>query len=264
MIKRIAHIALIILMPLATLVVLGFTAESNKNHPCARVDIRVSDKDVLQFIAPDALRLMIDKFAGNLEGRPVGPGLLAQIKSQIEANPFVETAAIYRTIEGDLHVKVNQRRPIARVINTSNQSFYIDDKGLLMPFSEEYTARVLLASGLIHANYSPATDLAATIQAHEGITAGEMRLRALYKLASYIDQNPFWKAMIDQIYVTTSGEFELVPLHGSHIVELGYAENLDEKFEKLMAFYRFGLAQVGWNYYKKINLKYHRQVVCSK
>lgn len=263
MIRKIIHILLGIGIPLATLAILGFTAESNKSQPCSRIEISIADKDAVHFIAADDVRQMIDNQADHLEGHPIGPGLLARLKKQVEANPYVQTAAIYRSIEGDLHVKISQRRPIARVINTSNQSFYIDNNGLLMPFSDDYTARVMLASGSIHAAYSPVTDLV-EMPNNAVLPATELRLRALYKLALYIDADPFWKAMIDQIYVTNNGEFELVPVNGAHIIEFGHADNLDEKFNKLMAFYRFGIGQVGWNYYKRINLKYHKQVVCAK
>jgi cell division protein FtsQ len=45
---------------------------------------------------------------------------------------------------------------------------------------------------------------------------------------------------------------------------LGDAHDLDEKFRKLFAFYRYGLNKIGWNKYSIINIKFKNQVICSK
>jgi cell division protein FtsQ len=80
----------------------------------------------------------------------------------------------------------------------------------------------------------------------------------------YITHDKFLKAQIAQIYVNEQNEFELVPRIGNHIILLGTAEDLDDKFRRLVAFYRYGLNKIGWNKYNVINIKYKNQVVCSK
>jgi cell division protein FtsQ len=86
----------------------------------------------------------------------------------------------------------------------------------------------------------------------------------LYRLTMYITPDKFLKAQIAQIYVNEQGEFELIPRVGSHVILLGSAEDLDDKFRRLFAFYKFGLNKIGWNKYNVINIKYKNQVVCSK
>ena len=89
-------------------------------------------------------------------------------------------------------------------------------------------------------------------------------LLELNALIRFIQNDDFLNAWIDQIYVNRQSEFELVPRNGAHTIEFGKAENMEVKFNKLMKFYKFGLAHVGWGSYKRINLKYKNQVVCSK
>ena len=89
-------------------------------------------------------------------------------------------------------------------------------------------------------------------------------LTNLYRLAMYITHDKFLKAQIDQIYVNESGEFELVPRVGNQLIILGSADDLEAKFKKLFAFYKYGLNKIGWNKYNTINLKYKNQVLCSK
>jgi len=86
----------------------------------------------------------------------------------------------------------------------------------------------------------------------------------LFKLSSFITQDQFLKAQIEQIYVTKTGEFELIPKVGRHLIIFGGIEDMENKFDKLLVFYHQGMNKTGWDKYKTINLKFENQVVCSK
>lgn len=263
MIKKIVHIILIICLPMATLMLLSATSQNNRNLPCKAFIVTIDEAHNHKFVLAETLKRQIHQKIENIEGQPMEPGKMVFIKTLVEGNPFVKTSEVYRTLDGNLIINIKQRRPVLRVINSHNQHFYIDEAGHLMPFSEQYSARVVIANGYIHAGYSPATDLLMAID-EKTLPVAEKRLRDLYKLSKYIDSDPFLKALIDQIYVTSDGQFELIPINGAHIIELGHAFELPVKFDKLRAFYHHGLSRAGWNYYKRINLKYQNQVVCSK
>jgi len=51
---------------------------------------------------------------------------------------------------------------------------------------------------------------------------------------------------------------------GNHTIVFGSADQIENKFEKLKTFYIKGLNAVGWEQYKKINLKYEGQIVAEK
>jgi cell division protein FtsQ len=59
-------------------------------------------------------------------------------------------------------------------------------------------------------------------------------------------------------------ELELIPRVGNHRVLLGDTIDLQDKFRRLMIFYKEGLSKTGWNNYSVINLKFRNQVVCTK
>jgi cell division protein FtsQ len=92
----------------------------------------------------------------------------------------------------------------------------------------------------------------------------QKRLKDIYELSMFISQNELWEAHIEQVYINQSGEYELVPRIGPHIIILGEIDDYREKFEKLEIFYKEGLNRIGWNQFIKINLKYKDQVVCTK
>jgi cell division protein FtsQ len=186
-----------------------------------------------------------------------------QIEKALNEHQAVEKADVYISIDGKLIIDLTQRKAILRVFS-KNKSFYIDNKGKIMPVSEKYTAHVPVATGEIN------LDLPSLLKFTN--LKGELIDSALipklyfdlYYLSSFIDSNPFWKAQIEQVYVDKQSEFELIPRVGNHTIVLGGVYNLQQKFDKLMQFYTKGLSKTGWNEYRTINLKYKDQVVCTK
>lgn len=263
MVRNIIHIILVGALLTSTLVLLGFATKNNQMVPCEKVVVYVDQQCGNKFIEPVDIEKTVKERMGDLVGKPLEQGSLNTVKQLVEGNPYVAKAAIYRTIEGDLHIRIRQHQPLIRVINNKNQSYYISQTGKLLPVSQKYSARVMVATGNIQAGYSPTVDLLSPADP-ETITAGKQQLRDLFQLAKTIHHDPFWKSMIDQIYITKLGQFELTPMNGAHTIEFGRLEAAEEKFQKLELFYKVGLREVGWNYYKRINLKYDKQIVCSK
>jgi cell division protein FtsQ len=86
----------------------------------------------------------------------------------------------------------------------------------------------------------------------------------LLEMADLIQSDPFWDSQIVQVYVNGKGEYELIPRVGSHIILLGTGEQIETKFFKLRTLYEEGFSRQGWNQYEIINLKYDKQVICTK
>lgn len=93
----------------------------------------------------------------------------------------------------------------------------------------------------------------------------------LINFVKYIEKDSFWGAEIVQIVASTmsSGdlELELIPRTGDHVVEFGQVGSVDEieeKLDKLLAFYQNGLTNLGWESFSTISIKYKGQVVCRK
>jgi cell division protein FtsQ len=71
-------------------------------------------------------------------------------------------------------------------------------------------------------------------------------------------------AQVAQIELTETGNMEMVPVVGNHLIKLGTAENIDQKFRRLMIFYQQILSKTGFEKYKVIDVQYEGQVVVSK
>ncbi len=90
----------------------------------------------------------------------------------------------------------------------------------------------------------------------------------LLTFVSDIESDDFWKSEIVQITARSASsgalELELTPRSGRHTILFGRIEQVDEKFDKLLGFYRNGLSAIGWSEYKTVDIRYKDQVVCKK
>jgi cell division protein FtsQ len=258
--SKVLNISIWIVAIVLIIVALGFVNNSRQQTVMLKPQINIDYESDNRFISEDDVMSQIISHAdtGNL--------LLSNfhanyIEEKLNNNHSIKDAQVYKTVNGQLVVNVKQRRPIVRVF-TKNGSYYIDEKGRLMPLSHKYAARLLVVSGNVNEpfakrykfNYSNLSDS----------LVDKTVLDDIYKLANYIDRSEFWKAQIEQIAVNKVSEFELIPKVGNHKIVFGDITNLEGKFEKLMIFYKKGLTKTGWNEYSEINLKYKNQVVCKK
>jgi len=188
-----------------------------------------------------------------LIGRRVENINIHDLEAKLKANPFVESATVYTDMDGIINVEISQRQPILRIINRFDQDFYVDQHGLKIPLSANFTARVPVANGFIDELFANHVDTLHTEIATE-----------LFKTADYIRRDSLWGAQIAQIYINKDHEIELVPRVGNNRILLGNADSLDTKFHNLLVFYKKAIPQVGWNAYKVINIKYANQVVGVK
>jgi cell division protein FtsQ len=187
-----------------------------------------------------------------LIGMEMGEVNVDKLEAILAKQQLVEKAQVYTELNGDINIRIEQRRPILRVMRYDGTQFYVDQYGVKIPLSEHFTCRVPIANGNIFERYE------------KGDSVYSFVGNQLFKMASYVDKHPFYEALIDQIFVRADNELILVPKIGSRIIIFGDADNLEVKFKKLLVFYREGLNRIGWNQYKSIDLRFEGQVICKK
>lgn len=203
------------------------------------------------------IREDIDKILKETQGSLIGKTLLAipihEIEEDLRTIPFVEKAIVSKDLNGKLTIEIKQRKAVLRVINNLGNDFYIDNKGLKMPLSVNYAPRVLVANGLIMEKYDQHLDSVKTD-----------KLQELVDLANYIRADTLWDNQIEQLFVNVGGVIEMIPRVGNQKIIIGNATELDEKFAKLLLFYKQVIPSVGWDAYKTVNLSFANQLVCEK
>lgn len=233
------------------IVLMSFVSIKKNTVTCTNIKILIPGAD--NFIEREEVDAILKQSQGVLIGRKLEQINLEQIEQKLKANPYIAFATVYADMNGVIHINVKQRQPILRIINASDQDFYIDRNGLKMPISPNFTASVLVANGRILESFSGKVDTLITRLAKD-----------LYKTAFYIKQDTLWDAQIEQLVVNDKNDIELVPRVGNQRIILGSADSLEVKMRNLRAFYNKAMPKVGWDTYKTINIKYTNQVVCEK
>ena len=207
-------------------------------------DKLISERDVRQ--------ALLVAFGSDFEQTDLAALEVERMERSLESDPFVLDADTYVDQNNVLHVKIQQREPILRVLDNNGGNYYLDNNGVKMPPSKNFAARVLVATG----NVSPYTP--------EFRKKKRNTLKDLFNLTQALLADEFLSKFIQQIHLSNAGEFTLVPLVGDQKIVLGSARKMEDKLGRLKTFYKEGMPYVGWNTYQAINLKFNGQVVCRK
>jgi len=160
---------------LAGLVALmSFISVKKKNILCTDIKVLIPGAD--NFIEREEIDAILKQGQGSLMGRRLNDINFEKIERTIKSNPFIAFAKVYADMDGAVHIEIQQRQPILRVVNANDQDFYIDMNGLKMPVSSNFTANVLVANGKILEHFSGKVDTLITGTAKD-----------LYKAALYGD-----------------------------------------------------------------------------
>lgn len=241
MIRRILSIATAVLLILSCGALVGFSVERESNARYLKLEVDVQEVDGMFFVDAAGVSdqiLVNDSIAGTF----VADLSLQDVERWVREIPAVDDVQIYPGLDRTLHVRVSQRKPLARVHTASEtEDFYIDTEGKQLPLSPHYTARV----PVIHApSFEETSEAFALVEATQA--------------------DPLWSAFIDQIEVTADGTLDVVPRIGAARVHLGSVDRLDEKLNKLLVFYTEHVERGNLNVYKRIDLTYTDQVVAQR
>ena len=247
-------------------VVFAFVQEKEEEQLCSKVNIDI-ERNPLQenfFVEENAIRTLIAQKFGQIENAPLKDIDVNALERIMYSNPWVQKADVYLSIDGITNIEIIQRNPLLRIINKSGVSYYIDSTGKLMPWSPDFTARTIIATGNISETFE--TWQSHTIEEiiNNDTLKTQTHLDDLYMMTKFILADGFWSAFVEQIYLNNKDEIELVPKVGNHKIIFGDLQNMEEKFWKLKVFYKEGLNYTGWDNYDTLNLKYNNQVVCTK
>tara|TARA_Y100000310_G_scaffold318272_2_gene372117 strand:- start:607 stop:1362 length:756 start_codon:yes stop_codon:yes gene_type:complete len=232
-------------------VIIGFTGVKNSGKRVNDVLIEIQDQNGDYFTDQmEIISLMNAESTDYVLGQSIEQVDLKLLEERVESNPFVKEAQIYRDIKGNLLVKVEQARPIARIYNPNGPDQYVDEDGRLLPVNAKHTARVPIIE--TERGFSWERSLTETDYGND-----------ILALLNYIESNEFWKAQIAQLVIEKDGQLKLLPQVTKQEIIFGMPEDLDSKFKKLMVFYKEILPNKGWNTYELVNVKFENQIVCE-
>jgi len=248
------------LIPLIYLIVFPvYLASSTSTRPCGGVIIDIKDSSDYHFVTRKQLLNLAYGNSARILGKPVKEISLQEIENRINVLRELKVAEVYRTIDGNIHIYADQREPVMRLMPDSGGDFFIDEDGVVVRRRNLYTPRLHIVGGNINISSSMLNGISVLDTSIKNTI-----LKDIYQLVNYINDDDFWSAQIDQIYVDSNDEIDLIPRVGNQTVHFGTIENYTGKLRNLAAFYDNVLPEVGWNKYSVINLEFKDQIVCKK
>lgn len=240
---------------------LSFSYGKKKEKVCTAVQYNLDDIESGNFFVTEERLDGILKNIGFKEGEDKFEEVdTKKLEKKLLSLSSVEEVEVFKNMNGTLEISLEQRKPIARVFNRNGYTIYIDDKGKTMQVSDYYTARVLVVNGHVNLKSGESVEV---LSGNDSLSNMTM-LDELYELTTYIENDKFLKAQIEQLYVEKNKEIILIPKVGNQEIIFGKVEDVETKFKKLKLFYKQGIDPTNLNLYKTINLKFNNQIVCKK
>ena len=230
-----------LLLMLALVIFLySFTGKRNLNRKVTKAEVVFVGENQL-FVKQKAVNKLLIENRQDPKTIAIDALDLNKLEKTIDSHPLIDKSEVSVSVDGVLKAVVKQKTPIAR-INGKGASFYIDYKGNKMPLSENYTARVLLVSGEI--NDKNKEDLA--------------------KLFRVIYDDVFLKKNIIGMQVMPNGSVLMLNRNYNFKIDFGQLINVEQKFKNYKAFFQKVVLDSSIAEYKKIDLRFAEQVVCTK
>ena len=166
---------------------------------------------------------------------------LNKLEETVAKHPMIAKSDVYVTVDGVLRANVYQKTPVARVFSEES-SFYIDSTGSKMPLSQNYTARVPLLYGKIKKEYA----------------------KPITKVLNCIEKDQFLKQNIIGVVVNPNQSLILRNRNFDYEIVFGGPIYIEKKFKNYKAFFQKAVEDSVLYHYKKVDLRFLKQVVCTK
>jgi len=210
---------------------------------CNSIEVTILDSTENRLITPASIREMICRIE-NPVGVPASAINLHGIENGITGMGAISKAEIAVDRNGRMMVKVKQRHPILRYQN-DKKGYYIDDTGFCLPLSDLFASDVPVVTGQIRENDE------------------EWKAR-LVELGNFFDRDPFWHTQIEQIDVAPDGNLKLFSRTSDQTVVFGQPVNIESKLSRLFTYYKNIAPVYGWDRYSDVDLRFSRQIVCTR
>jgi cell division protein FtsQ len=258
MVKKILRIVLWALTGAALVVLFVFGRKWYLETPLKGVRFDLERHHPTGFVEHDSVVGYMEALC-NLEGQtPLHRIKLREVQQYLNNNPWVEQSGAYIGLNDTLIIHAKEYEPVLRVFNQNTQSVYVTAEGMLLPSSEHYTPRMLLASGQFDFNV-----LKHRCPVSDSLYLGSGIQEALH-IALAIQRDPFLNSCIGLIHRNSRNEYELMVNNLDARVVLGDTCLVDTKLARLRTLLEKYLGTEELNGYKTLNLRYKNQIVCTK
>jgi cell division protein FtsQ len=231
---------------------IAFSERKQGGVVCKDIVIELVNDHENHFLDEADVMRLVETNNPSLRGTTMDRIDLKIIESKLKQDRHILDAQLFCDLKGNLMVQVELRRPVARIIQEDAPDAYIAEDGTVMPVSEKFASRVLLISGEFVRKLLDNEDVNKTPEGQQ-----------LMEMIRSINENSFWRAQVAQLDMNSEAKITIYPQVTGQRIEFGRLEDIENKFKKLMIFYKEILPQRGWTKYRRVNLEYEGQVIAE-
>ena len=224
----------------ATVVIFGFLLSFSlkrfNEKPLDDISVKMSDKSPVYFVDEKDIKTIVEKYNTT---KKVGDIDIPSLEKKLNQLPAVDSANVYLSLDGKLHLDILQRVPVFR-LNNGGKGFYVDKDGTEFPISKNYSHPCMLVSGDVK----------------------KKEYLKLVELIDKIDKDSFCKNYFAGI-TKENGNFNLITNEGLYKVELGDLDHIEFKIKGFKTFVEKFLVNQNPEKYSKISVKYDNQIVTT-
>ena len=209
------------------------------------------------FVTQDEVEAILSRGYGPYIGQRLDSVDLKRIETLLEGKSAILRSEAYVTKDRMLRINILQRQPVLR-FRKDGKGWYADAQGFLFPLQDHFTARVPIVDGAV-----PMT----VPEGFKGRPTDEKEVRwldGMLEMVRFMEHSKVWEDAIVQMHVEKNGDLVLIPREGKERFIFGNPFDCADKFGRLEDYYRYIVPETGPDYYKTVNVKFEKQIVCRK
>ncbi len=227
-------------------------AINSKNSSfCNGMDVEINGGGKVFFLNKKDIVTMLEvEGIKDLHNKKMASFDLLRMEGILKKNNWIRDAQLYFDNNQNLKIRIQERQPAARLFTISGNSFLIDSSGVQMALAERNAFRLPVFTGYPGDKFGLKKDSALNQQ--------------IRNMAVFLNKDLFWSNQVQEINIRSSKTFVLTPLIGNQSIEFGDGNDYENKFHKLLIFYKEVIAQTGFEKYAGINIAFTNQVIAIR
>ena len=218
---------------------------------CSGLEVEINDGGKALFLnKKEVAAILENEGVKDWRNRKIVSFDLMKMENILRRNSWIKEAHLYFDNNQTLKVSIQEREPVARLFTVSGNSYLIDSNGVQMAMAQRTVFRLPVFTGYPEEKF--------------GLRKDSVLNRQIQDLAIFMNNDSFWSAQIQEVYISTAKTFVMTPLLGSQMIEFGDGSNYKDKFRRLLIFYKEVIAHTGFEKYTGLNLAFSGQIICTR
>ena len=215
---------------------------------CEGVDVYILNSDSTVFVTKSGILKELEVKHIKPIGQKLSKINTEKIEDALSASEYLENVECV-IVNNRLRIEATQMIPVMRIFDGPN-SYYVNCRGKSMSATARYHVDVPVVQG--------------HFPMRNGQFCGRFTPLSLLPMVQYVEGNKLLRSLVTMYTVKDSSDIFIVPSIYGHVVNMGHVSGYEEKFKKLLKFYREVMPVKGWMTYDTISVKWDYQVVATR